>query len=290
MWASANLTVRLFALVAIAVLPALGVEVYGQIETQNMRVHESEEQALRLVRLVAGELSQTIEGARQLLTALGQTPYVQTGEAKACSAFFVNLARAYSQYALLASGNLDGRLVCTSEGPADLENFLKSALHVSTFAVGGYTITGSTKRKIVPVAQPFLGPNGKIAGIVAAGLSVDWLNNSVAQQPLPPHSTISVIDHSGTIVARYPETERFVGQQVSGDSHTVLLSGKEGVRENVGFDGVPRMYSYAPVPGTQTGLVVSIGLEKREILKGAESANRGGVLTIAGSAVAGGIH
>ena len=96
MWASANLTVRLFALVAIAVLPALGVEVYGQIETQNMRVHESEEQALRLVRLVAGELSQTIEGARQLLTALGQTPYVQTGEAKACSAFFVNLARAYS--------------------------------------------------------------------------------------------------------------------------------------------------------------------------------------------------
>ena len=47
----------------------------------------------------------------------------------------------------------------------------------------------------------------------------------------------------------------------------------------------PEWYSYAPVPGTQTGLVVSIGLEKREILKGAELANRGGVLTIAGSAV-----
>jgi len=285
MWASANLTVRLFALVAIAVLPALAVEVYDEIETQKMRAHESEEQALRLVRLVAGELSQTVEGARQLLTALGQTPFVQAGEAKACSAFFIDLAQAYTQYTLLASSRLDGGLICASEEPVDLNNFLKSVLHVSTFTVGGYTITGDAKRKIVPIVQPYLGSDRKIAGIVAAGLSVDWLNNSVAHQPLPPRSTISVIDHTGTIVARYPETERFVGQKVSGDSHTVLLSGKEGVRENIGFDGVPRMYSYAPVPGTQTGLVVSIGLEKREILKGAESANWRGVLTIAGSAV-----
>lgn len=290
MWASANLTVQLFALVTLAVLPALAIEIYDETQTEVMRAREGQEQALRLARLVAGEQSQVIEGARQLLTALGRTPFVVSGEVAVCSPFFLDLTRAYPQYVAIFSTDLAGRQTCTSRTEAaaqrlDDSDVFNMALQENGFVVGRYTLGRVSNRKVIPLAQPYLDADGKSAGIVSVGLSVDWLNASIARQPLPPNSTISVVDRFGTIVARFPEAARFVGQAISGDSHASLLSGKEGVRESIGFDGISRIYSYTPVPNTQVGLVVSVGLEKREVLKGAEAANRRSILIIAAGAI-----
>jgi signal transduction histidine kinase/CheY-like chemotaxis protein len=290
MWASANLTVRLFALVTLAVLPALAIEIYDETQTEGMREREGQDQALRLARLVAGEQSQVIEGARQLLTALGRTPFVMSREVAVCNPFFLDLTRAYPQYVAIFSTDLAGRQTCTSRTETaaqrlDDSDAFNMALRENTFVVGKYTVGRVSNRKVIPLSQPYLDADGKSAGIVSAGLSVDWLNTSIARQPLPPNSTISVVDRFGTIVARSPEAERFVGQAISGATHASLLSGKEGVRENVGFDGVTRIYSYAPVPGTQASLVVSVGLEKREVLRGAEAAKRRSILIIVVGAV-----
>jgi signal transduction histidine kinase/CheY-like chemotaxis protein len=290
MWPSANLTVRLFALVTLAVLPALAIEIYDETQTEGMREREGQDQALRLARLVAGEQSQVIEGARQLLTALGRTPFVVSGQAAVCNPFFLDLARAYPQYVAIVSTDLAGHQICTSGTETASRRLVDGyafnmALRENSFIVGKYTTGRVSDRKIIPLSQPYLDADGRNAGIVSLGLSVDWLNASIARQPLPPKSTISVVDRSGTIVARFPEMERFVGQTISGDSHASLLSGKEGARESIGFDGISRIYSYTPVPGTQASLVVSVGLEKQEVLRGAEAEHRRSILIIAAGAV-----
>src|SRR3954465_4927612 len=79
---------------------------------------------------------------------------------------------------------------------------------------------------------------GMVSGVVEASLSIDWLNSEIARNVLPPKATISVVDRHRTILARWPNHEKFVGTRITPSSHTTLLTGGEGFNEATGFDGI----------------------------------------------------
>jgi signal transduction histidine kinase/ActR/RegA family two-component response regulator len=285
-----TLLARLFVLVILTLLPVVATEVYNETDARAMRADEGKDQALRLVRLVANEQSTVIESARQLLTALGKTPVVRGPDSFTCSGYFDDLVHAYPQYLSLVSIDLAGRRVCAGgsfgANPPLLDRpAFRLALESGSFALGEYEADGASVGKALYVALPIDDGAGHAVGIVAAGLSLDWLNGELARSPLPPKATVSVIDRRGTILARYPGAAQFVGNTISGSSHSYLLGGGEGVQEAPGFDGISRIYSYAPVPGVPRGLTVSVGLDKGELFKGAADANRRDILAIAGSCV-----
>jgi signal transduction histidine kinase/ActR/RegA family two-component response regulator len=285
-----KLPIRLFALIILTMLPIVGIEAYDEIDARSLRAEEGKDQALRLVRLVAMEQARVIEGAHQLLTALSEAPAVRSGDAPACSAFLGDLSGAYKQYASFMSIDLTGRSVCVGRGgtPGGFfgdRPYFKLALANREFVLGEYDVDPALRRKVIYLAQPYYGPEGKIAGVVTAGLSLDWLNGELARDPLPPKATVSAVDREGTIIARYPGQDRFVGTKIPGQSHSYMLSGGEGVQEALGFDGIARIYSYAPLPDGPPGLTLSVGLDKSEVLKGIETENRRDILVIAGSSI-----
>jgi signal transduction histidine kinase len=285
-----KLLTRLFALITLTMLPMVGIETYDEIDARSLRADEGKDQALRLVRLVAQEQARVMEGARQLLTALGKMPAVLGGDATGCSALLGDLSGAYKQYVSLMSIDLTGHSVCVGgEGTqgaflADRPYF-KLAIASRDFALGEYDIDPASRRKVMYLAQPYYGPDGKVAGVVAAGLSLDWLNGEIARNPLPSKATVSAVDRQGTIIARYPGKERFVGTKIPGQSHSHMLTGGEGVQEAVGFDGIPRIYSYAPLPDGPSGLTLSVGLDKGEVLQGVSAENWRDIMVIVGSAI-----
>jgi signal transduction histidine kinase/AmiR/NasT family two-component response regulator len=284
-----TLLARLFALVILTLMPVVATEIYDEIDVRARRAEEGEQQALQLVRLVANEQSKVIEAARQLLTVLGRAPVVRSRDAAACSAYFEVLVSAFPQYLSLVSIDLSGRPVCAggTQPPASLLDrpYFRQAIQSRGFILGEYEVDDGSRRKAFYVAQTFDDSEGRPAGVVAAGISLDWLNGEVARSPLPTGATVAMIDRQGTILARYPESERFVGGKIPGSTHAHLLGNAEGVRELAGFDGVWRIYSYAPVPGETPGLMVSVGLTKVDLLKATEEANRRDIIAIAGSCV-----
>ena len=285
-----TLRTRLFVLVVLLLLPIVGIEVYDEMDVRARRAQEAKDQALRLVRVVANEQSRVVAGARQLLTALGMTPVVRSGDIAACGAFFAELVRFYPSYVSLVSIDQNGRLLCAG-GAADSATYLgdrpyfRLAMETRRFAAGDYDMDGPAHRRAIYLAQPYYDSQGTISGVVAVGLSLDWLNGEIARSPLPLGATVSVVDRAGTILARHPERERFVGTRISATSHAYLLSGEEGVREARGFDGITRIFSYAPLPGGPAGLTVSVGVDKDELLKGTTAANLRDILVIAGSSI-----
>jgi signal transduction histidine kinase/ActR/RegA family two-component response regulator len=283
-----KLLTRLFALIILTSLPLIGIEVYDEIVARTSRAEEGKDQALRLVGLVAQEQSRVVEGARQLLTALSKTPAVRNGDVAACRAFLADLARSFPQYIGLVSIDLGGHPTCSGgriDPPASLADrpYFKLALANHGLALGEYEVDDPTHQKAIYLAQPYHDAQGNVGGIVAAGLSLDWLNGEIARNPLPPKATVSIIDRQGTILARYPGAEQFVGTKIPNQSHSYMLSGGTGVQEALGFDGIARIYSYTPLPGGPSGLTLSVGLDKGELLKGSAAANRRDIIAIAGS-------
>src|SRR5574337_370224 len=81
----------------------------------------------------------------------------------------------------------------------------------------------------------------------------------------PPGSVMSVIDSNGTVLARHPDPEQWVGRSARELPivKTVLAQGG-GVVEAPGLDGVPRLFGFTPLHNTPHGpdMYIRIGIPR----------------------------
>ena len=108
-----SLRSRLVHLVLLAVLPSLGLTLYMGLEEHRIQSADLEVNTLRLTRLAAGQLSQAIEGTRQLLTGLSQLREVREGDFEESRDLFVNLLKQYPYYVNLGMIDDNGDIACS---------------------------------------------------------------------------------------------------------------------------------------------------------------------------------
>jgi signal transduction histidine kinase/CheY-like chemotaxis protein len=290
-----NVLFRLLVIVSAALIPLLAIQVYNEIEARQIRDEVGRTDVLRLARGVASEQKQAVEGARSLLTALAATQSAQNLDSEQCKSLFSTMRQSDPRYVALASFDLTGRPLCADGDLGAYPNvakrdFFRLVLQGRGLVIGGYDPAGQSPigqslTRSFQIAEPFYDRSGRIAGVVMASIGLDWLDAQLQQLQLPPSGTASIVDRDGTIIARRPQADRFVGQKIPEGSHAYMLSGGEGVRDSLGFDGISRIYAYAPLPGGPAGLVASIGVEKGDFMASEIAANRRGVLAICGSVV-----
>jgi PAS domain S-box-containing protein len=275
-----SLRSRLLLLVLLAVLPALGLVFYADIEQRRQATAEAQEEALRLAHLAANNRSQLIAEAHHFLTILAQLPQVRTSltaagpeQAPACQTLLADLSKQYPLYTNLGVINPDGDLVCSDlslDRPLNLADrpYFQRALDTAAFVIGDYQIGRLTGKATLHFAYPLLDEMGRVQGVVFAGLDLTWLNRLAASLDLPPGATLMVIDRQGTILAHQPDPEEWVGRFLPEASLLqAILSQGEGAAELSGVDGVPRLYAFTPLfalneaaGGDQPGGYVSIGI------------------------------
>jgi PAS domain S-box-containing protein len=259
---------RLIVLVLLAVLPALGLIVHGDMRHRRMATAEAHEDALRLAKVSAAAQDRFIEGARQLLVALAQLPQVRGGDRKTCGALLSDLQARYGVYANLGVIDTDGNIFCSAKplsGPLDVRDrgYYKRALETRAFSVSGYLVESITDKPSLTFALPVLGPAGQTESIVFAALDLQWLSQLVAGINIPSGTTITVLDRNGIILARYPDPEKWVGFDAheSPIAKTLLAGSSEGMIETTGVDGVLRLYAFTSLSGmADTGAYVYAGI------------------------------
>jgi signal transduction histidine kinase len=211
-FSSLSLRIRVIILVLAAVVPTLGLGLWYTSELQSSSAARGQEEALRLVRKAASDQNQLIEATHQLLVILAQLPVVRGNEDAACSALFADLYRAYPMYAALGVVQLDGSPWCSSVpvtqavSAAD-RTWFRRTVQTGHFAVGDYQIGRVTGKATVNIGQPVLDDAGKVQRVVFAAVDLDWLRSLLAEAELAPGSMLTVMDHDGTILARYPPPE-----------------------------------------------------------------------------------
>nr|WP_294507100.1 PAS domain-containing protein [uncultured Rhodopila sp.] len=284
-----SLLARLLTVVAIALLPALAFHAYSEIRAREVRQQLLEEEALRLVRLVAAAQQGTIEGADQMLAAVGAAPSVEDSPAGLCQHFLSRLGAQIPRYRAVAVIGIDGRPLCAPQqaGPdVDLSGqaYFKKALETGGFVLGDYTLGPLSGKPALPIARPFRRGDGKEAGVVVAELNLDWLAEQLVALPLPPGATVNVSDRSGTILGRYPDTARFVGTRLPRRNFPLLEGTSPAVASLITVDGHFRIVAFIPPAVGPGGLYVSVGLDPKTALLPNEQANRIGILLIAAGA------
>ena len=269
-WLSlASLRTRLLLLVLLAVIPALGLTLYTNLEERQLRKALVQEHAMRLSRLVSADYERLIEDARQLLVTLARLPAVRERNRAACNALFADLLTQHSSYANLGVIDADGNVICTAVPITDQvylgdRVYFRRALETRDFAIGEYQVGRITRKATVNFGYPVLDDAGHVRAVVFAALDLAWLNELASQAGLPPGTMLTVIDRNGTILSRYPDEGKWVGKLMPEPLvlNAILTQQGNGTTDAPGTDGIPRLFSFAPFGGAaqSADAYVSVGI------------------------------
>jgi signal transduction histidine kinase len=262
-----SLRIRLLLLVLLAVIPALGLTLYTNLEERQLRKALVHEHAMRLSRLVSADYERLIDDAQQLLVTLAQLPAVHDLNRPACNALLVDLLAQRSSYANLGVIDNDGNVFCTAvPGQVYLGDrvYFRRALETRDFAIGEYQIGRLTHKASVNFGYPVLDDSGRVRAVVFAALDLAWLNKLAGQAGLPEGTMLTVTDRNGRILSRYPDDGKLVGKLMPETPVLTAIQTQKGngTTDAPGMDGIPRLFSFAPFGGTaqSADAYVSVGI------------------------------
>ena len=172
-------------------------------------------------------------------------------QADACNVLFASTKENFVNYAVLGAADTSGRVFCASDSlsysSVAERPFFQRAITSDALAVGNYWTDPATGRKMIHFAQRIHDPDGNVAGIVFAGLDLDWLSEHLKERGLSPTASILIADREGNIIARLPHPEALVGKNMR-KSHEAIMDGDidVGTEEAKGVDGIVRIFGYLP--------------------------------------------
>jgi signal transduction histidine kinase/CheY-like chemotaxis protein len=282
---SVSLTTKMFVLVLIAVMPALAIQSYNEYDLRKSREDDIRNQTVQITKQFGAEMGEIREGARQYLQVISQLPPVSSMDTGGCTRLLAALNAKTPYYSVLGVADSAGTVRCDSR-PTSLASvadfpFFKRALAQPDLAVGNYWVDPVSGKKQIHFGLRFSRDNDSaVAGIVFAGLDLDWLSEHLKERGLTPTQSILIADREGNIIARLPNPEKLVGKNMRAGHAEIMDGNKTGWEESRGVDGVERIFGYVPPALPPKDFFLSAGQSKSEAFATIDTVTDRGILLI----------
>ena len=249
-----SLRARLLALLALVLIPWLGLLLYTQSDERRAAVANVNRDALRLIHIVTSNQAAEIEAARQLLTAFAALPELRSANSEACGTLLAEMLKAMPIYFNFGVADLDGNLRCSAVPLRSQINvadraYFQSVLATRRFAIGDYVIGRVTQLPSITYAYPLFGGAGNVEAVAFAAQSLNWLTTALANLEFPSGAVLVVTDSKGTVLARMPDVPGSIGKTLPETPVLAVLTSqpKGGVFELDDALGVRRLWAHAPL-------------------------------------------
>src|SRR3990172_2557147 len=282
-----SLRARLLLLVLLTALPVTLVWGFSELQIRQRALLDAESFVLQVARATLREYDALVEGARQLLPALAAADEVLTHDGESCSLAFAGLLAEYPQYAALGAIGADGLVFCSAlpfTPPIDASDrlYFREAIASGGFAIGEFQIGRVTGVPSVNFGYPATDDSGQVVAVVLAALDLAWVNDLAVASELPAGGTMTVFDHNGTILARYPDPEAWVGK-ANPEAEVVevaLASTGETSAGARGLDGVDKVYGILPLAGegAASRVYLTVGIPVDQVFAPVMAVERGQLL------------
>jgi signal transduction histidine kinase/ActR/RegA family two-component response regulator len=275
-----SLRLRLLLLVILAIIPAVAIEIYGEVELRATRQGEIREESTRLLRLIRAEQERINEGARQLLVAFAAGRAIRQHDWQQCDEVAAQILSRLHGYMNIGVARDDtGDLLCSALPiPAGKDmrhpHFLSKMTPDGDLFVGTYHRGLITDKNVITLAIPLRDDTGAVTG-AWANLDLDWLARHFADRFPSPNMTLLVADSNGTILARLPDNKRWAGKFIGEPYMSEMVRAPaDGVTDIVGVDGEERIIAYSPITRGPKGLYLGVGLSKGPYFAPIDAATR----------------
>jgi diguanylate cyclase (GGDEF)-like protein len=250
---------RLLLVVLLAALPMVALTVYTAVDQRRAAEARAREDLATLVKMAARHQDQIVEGARQTLVAAAAGYPALRADHAYCDAYFREvLKHTGGIYQSIGLDDPDGDPLCTSRPVRRKFNvrdrlYFRLAQRTLQFSIGEFQVSRLTGRPGIGFAYPIM-KEGRMAALAFLSLDLARFQKIAASTPLPREGVLVILDHTGTMLARYPEAQGRVGTRIR-DPQTLkaVLQPSGHVFEGKGADGTPRLFAATSVARNADG-------------------------------------
>lgn len=273
MWGLArrlSLTQRMMALVVVAIVPASAALPYFIAQIHRERQSEAHDLALRTSQIAALEMDRILTGTEGILQTLALAPALGAFDPSVCDGYLAEVARRLPQLSGLAVTDAAGKVRCATgldfePDAAAAAPWFAAAVQGGRFAVGSYVGGRPDTGGTLPVALPVAGPGGAPEAVLLGGIDLDWLGARLRERNLARGSALAIADPEGTIIAREPDPEAYVGKPLGAQYLPLVQAAAPGTLEFTAADGTRRILGYQPAPPGGAGLYVGASFSTRMV-------------------------
>ncbi|MCE5282560.1 MAG: PAS domain S-box protein, partial [Deltaproteobacteria bacterium] len=269
---------RLFLIVLIAILPALGVILWIGYEQHYEAMRNAEQKTLFLARNFAQQQQEITASTEQILRTLADVHHNAHHDSVACRKILRNIKERNPTYRYLFVADPDGLVQISSEGNARLNvadrKYFRDAVETKSFSAGEYVISGEPGGNAsLHFAYPQLDWRGEVCSVFVAAVNLETYWDFVERVNFPGGYVFGIVDHRGVRLFRHPDRlSPMVGRgiAVSEESLRQITSGRsEGLYETAGSDGIIRIYAFRKLyhkSSAQPYMTVVVGADKAVVL------------------------
>jgi C4-dicarboxylate-specific signal transduction histidine kinase len=259
--AFSSLRARVLLLIAIPFVVMLGMTTYHTLGDREGELANARTRVLDTARAMAGEQQRLIEQVREVLYSVALQPEVHRGVAsEECNRALAEWHQREPNINTIVLALANGDVICNATPTAQRisiadRDFFKTAVQTRRFSEGGYVSSRTTGRPGIGFAYPVLDEAGVPKTVVAITLSLAWLKQGLGEAQLPEGARVVVADGDGLVLGRYPDPEEWVGKSAAELPlfRSILAKGGEGTEEDVGLDGLRRIFGFVPLHRTASG-------------------------------------
>ncbi|MGM9514795.1 bifunctional diguanylate cyclase/phosphodiesterase [Roseateles sp. DB2] len=256
------------ALPMLALVISLGYDTHQQYKA-NLAAAYRQAGAAKLLYGAQTELF--LAQAERMLSRLAERPGISALDRTRCDPVMGELMQFQPAYANVLTLDAAGQLVCSATsllpgrtaGP-DPRFYFNEVLRSGRFTVGKPAQGFITGRWVSTLAYPIRREDGAISGVV--GLAVDLANYRplLPAGTVPPKSFVGMINSDGVVIARSERAEERVGKPAHPETSSRMLREREGVMAAPDFEGIPRLFSFSPVP--RSDWIVFVALDEATVM------------------------
>ncbi|MBD9454275.1 MULTISPECIES: cache domain-containing protein [unclassified Rhizobium] len=277
---------KLVAVAAAALAPVVAMLVYNEVALRAQRNEEVRANAAQAARQASSEVDRIIEGVRAMLVSVSAMPAVRHLDAASCNESLKSVAENVPNVRTIFVLDTTGSPVCSSQQiPAGTtfadRDYLKGVIVSRQTVVGTYTMSRISDTAVLPIAMPLM-EGDNLKGVVVTGVRLDWLQNRITERGVSPGNAVTIADGKGTILARVPFPERFVGTVIPDKFQSLIHADEPGVIDVTSQDGTERILGFRPIALPGSPLYVSAGFSKEEAFAQINRSTLANMLGIAG--------
>jgi signal transduction histidine kinase len=293
-WRQLTAGTRIVLLVAIAVLPLLGLHLLHLTQIASAQRLHIEHDTQDLADAVSLAVEGALNLARSVALALAETPAFQAQDAPVATATLRATLAQNPEFVNFWAATAGGE-VYASALPAPIEppSIAGEPYFVQLLETGEPVLQAVDGIPQAPdvfaavVAVP-VRPNAEIDGSLQVAMRFIGLEQLAVHIGLPAESVVTVVDGQGVVVARSLEPERWEGVSiVDTEVWQAVEDIDEGTVEVAGPDGVLRLHGIQTVPGTDWKAIV--GLPSPKVWAVVDATIRQQSLTLALTAILAGL-
>ena len=275
-----SLSSRLWLVLALAMLPLLGLTIKDYFDERNNALATIEQNARSLLYGARIEEESALRDVGYILKIMSRANEMEEIETASCSALSKRLLTTFTNFSNVGAALPNGDVICSAlqfPEPVNIKDriYFQQSLVGNQISKGQFLLGKISGKPGIIFGMPLPDKTGNLRAVLFAASNIGWFDRLAHNYQLPEGWTSVLFTDEGRTLSRHPNPEQWRDVQLAEQSRLKLVSAlKEGKDKVVmiGLDGVNRLFILAPLKMADEKLIVAIAAPVDKTLTPVEEA------------------